>query len=417
MSETVSASRVRPAVRRLAIIAFVILVPIAAHSLWDYIELRRLVREIESIRAKGEPVSETLDYPSPPPAPSGTPDAAGYYLAGAMLALEAEASPVITPVQEWFAAPAPDPKVLRDLNVPLGQLVAGTRDAVALADKAAVLPFGRFPGGTEFSYRASGMAHLWSLLTARTLQLSAAGDGDAAVESVLSSLKLRGALREGRWFSFPEDRQVAAVLSVTHPSAASLQKLSEALVVEDQPEARVKNYLQERGRYIGMIWRRYYGSDPNAPRQYSLPMRGLTEMVMRPWFTHQTVDMLQVWAELADAAKTPWPKRSEAAAEVVARYRSTDRERGTPGFGWLSPRSVAVEAFRQAVDATSLIVDRSSRVAVAIERRLCDHADSLVLGDRSRRAGPNLRAAHQRDGRIGAVEAAIHEAVEGADGR
>ena len=129
MSEPVNAARVRPAVRRLAIIAFVILVPIAAHSLWDYIELRRLVREIENIRAKGEPVSEPLDYPSPPPAPAGTPDAAGYYLAGAMLALEAEASPVITPVQEWFAAAAPDPKVLHDLNVPLGQLVAGTLQA------------------------------------------------------------------------------------------------------------------------------------------------------------------------------------------------------------------------------------------------------------------------------------------------
>jgi hypothetical protein len=109
----VSDVRVRPAVRRLAITAFVILLPFAAHSVWDYIELRRLVREIESIKAKGEPVSEPVEYPSSPPAPSGAPDAAGYYLAGSILALQAEASPVVTPVQEWFAAPAPDPKVLQ----------------------------------------------------------------------------------------------------------------------------------------------------------------------------------------------------------------------------------------------------------------------------------------------------------------
>ena len=50
--------RVRPSLRWFAIVAFTILIPIAAHGLWDYIEVRRLVREIEAIRAKGEPVRE-----------------------------------------------------------------------------------------------------------------------------------------------------------------------------------------------------------------------------------------------------------------------------------------------------------------------------------------------------------------------
>ena len=45
--------RVRPALRRIAIVAFAIPIPIAAHSLWDYIEVRRLVREIQAIRAQG----------------------------------------------------------------------------------------------------------------------------------------------------------------------------------------------------------------------------------------------------------------------------------------------------------------------------------------------------------------------------
>ena len=247
-------------------------------------------------------------------------------------------------------------------------MVAGTREAVALADKAAALPFVRFPGGTEFNYRASGMAHLWSLLTARTLQLSAAGDGDAAVESILSSLKLRSALREGRWFMYPEDRQVAAVLSLTRPSAPSLQRLDDALAKEDKPEAQVQSFLQERGRYVGMIWRRYYGTDPSAPRQYTLPMRGVTATLMRPWFTHQAVGVLQLWSELAVAAKVPWPEKAAAGDRVAMRVMTGAEYRPRLPFGMLTSRSLPVEAFAQVIDATALIVDRASRVAVAVER-------------------------------------------------
>ena len=83
----VAASRVRPALRGFAIVAFAILLPIAVHSLWDYVEVRRLVHEIEAIRAKGEPVSEREAVGGEQPLASETHGAASYYLAGAMLAL------------------------------------------------------------------------------------------------------------------------------------------------------------------------------------------------------------------------------------------------------------------------------------------------------------------------------------------
>ena len=41
----ISTTRVRPRLRRVAIAAFAVLLPLAAHSLWDYLEVRRLVRE------------------------------------------------------------------------------------------------------------------------------------------------------------------------------------------------------------------------------------------------------------------------------------------------------------------------------------------------------------------------------------
>lgn len=78
---------IRPALRRIAIVAFAILLPIAAHSLWDYIEVRRLVQEIEHIRALGEPVTERDAAGGDARTPTVERGASDYYLAGAMLAL------------------------------------------------------------------------------------------------------------------------------------------------------------------------------------------------------------------------------------------------------------------------------------------------------------------------------------------
>ena len=53
---TAPSRRVRPAFRRGSAIAVALLLPILVHSVWGYIEARRLNRAILSIQAKGEPV-------------------------------------------------------------------------------------------------------------------------------------------------------------------------------------------------------------------------------------------------------------------------------------------------------------------------------------------------------------------------
>lgn len=367
-SGSVAASRVRPTVRRFAIVAFVILLPIAAHSLWDYVEVRRLVDEIEAIQAKGEPVSEGGAVGSEQPMPTEEHGAASYYLAGAMLALGNSPYRVITPVREWLAEPNPSRQSLEPLAIPLRKLVHESRDALMLADKAAELPFKGFPAGTEYSYRTAGVGALSELITARTLSLSEAGEADAAVASVLSGLQIRRALRDTRWRSI-SGHQVAAVLSLSQPSPQELTRLQTALEAEDRPEQSLEDLLRERARYVGLIWGRYYGSDPNAPRQYRLPMRSVTETVMRPWFTHNAVEVLRLWADLTAVARTPWPDKAQRSTEILESHR-TDQQasRQATYFGTLVNRGVAIGAFSQAVDATPLIIDRSSRIAVAVER-------------------------------------------------
>lgn len=364
----VPGSRVRPRLRRLAIVAFVVLLPLAAHSLWDYIEIRRLVGQIEAIRAQGEPVSEREAVGGNQPMPSKEHGAASYYLAGAMLALGTNPSGTITPIREWLMAQSPSREKLDQLAAALHELARNSSDALLLADKAAQLPFDGFPAGTEYSYRTAGVGALSELITARTLSLSQSGSADAAVDSVISGLQIRRALRDARWMAI-SGHQVPAVLSLTRPSPEALVRLQTALESEDKPERQLENFLRERARYVELIWRRYYGTDPNAPSNYTLPMRSVTETVMRPWFTHNAVNVLRLWAQLVEVAKTEWPERARRSADIL---ESNRQERQAPRaggyFNTLLNSGVVLGAFSQAVDPTQLIVDRASRVAVAIER-------------------------------------------------
>jgi hypothetical protein len=320
-ARAVSASRVRPTLRRVAIAVFAVLLPLAAHSLWDYIEIRRLVGEIEAIRAKGEPVSEREAIGGNQPLPAEQHGAASYYLAGAMLALGTSPSRAITPIREWLAEPTPSREALQQLAAPVHELARNSSDALLLADKAAELPFDGFPAGTEYSYRTAGVSDLSELITARTLSLSQSGNADAAVGSVISGLQIRRALRDARWMAI-SGHQVPAVLSLTRPSPQALLRLQTALEAEDKPERQLEDFLRERARYVEMIWRRYYGTDPNVPRHYTLPMRSVTETLMRPWFTHNAVNVLRLWAQLVEVTRTQKP------AEVLTFLRAIDRNNG-----------------------------------------------------------------------------------------
>ena len=371
---------VRPAVRRIAIVAFAILLPIAAHSLWDYLEVRRLVREIEHIRDRGEPVTEREAVGADEPGPEGERSAGDYYLAGAMLALGSQPGRVIFPIREWLAAPVPDRAALPRLEAPLQQLVAATADAVALADKATTLPFSRLTAGTDYSYRTASLADLSGVITARTLSASVLGNGDAAVDSVISGLRLRRALRGNNWLVAGGDH-VDAVLSLTRPSADALRRLDAALSEEGRPEESHQDFLRDRARYIERIWRSNYGSDPTAPRQFTLPMRTMLERIWRPWFTHRMVEMLRLWADLDEVSKLPWPDKAQRGAKLLEQYRQQYPEPERIAGSYV-PRTLPLELFPRAIDATPLVIDRGGRIAVAVERfRLDRKSLPASLGD------------------------------------
>lgn len=358
-------------IRSVLIAILIVLVPIGLHQLWDYIEVRRLVAEIKAVIDRGEPVSEAQVFPGPWPKDK---DAAEYYLAAGLIALDTRPAGV-DPVRLWLAGGSSEPSA--DIAEALREYVDQSADALALADKGAALNFSRLPPGTEYSYRTSHLLAVSRLLTARTLSLSWAGDGDAAVASALSALKVRRAIREVGWeFLYAASHEAPAILSLSRPSPGALLELQKALETADERDEVLDMLLARRARAIEGVWRRHYGQDPFAPDDYLLPMRSVMELVRRPAATHSAVRVMRRWRELIEAARRPWPERLRAMDAATPHRR---------------PRALfsAENMFRlpdapyEPITSRLIVFDRASMVAIAIERFRRDHGGALpgVLTD------------------------------------
>jgi hypothetical protein len=380
----VSSSRVRPAIRRGAIAALIVLLPIAAHSIWDYVEIRRLVREIEAIQAKGEPVRlRGLVDVDEPRGESLGPFAGSHYLAAAILASPDNAPAVndsLNAVRSWLDQTGGRPVDWRAAVMRAQDVVNRHAAALALADRAASLEFRGLPIDTEYSYRTADLSDVSQLIAARTIGLALAGEGDRAVDSALSAIQMRRALR-GRSLAFLRgNHETAAILSLSTPSPEALRRLDAALEGEDRPGDAVQWFLQQRALYVDTFWSRYYGTDPAAPSTHLLRSRSIGETILRPWFTHRFVEMLQVWDELLAAARMPPPRNLQLGDEIQQRQMRLQ----IPAWLQRRFRDLATSlvypplmAFREAMRVDELTIDRASRVAVAVERYRRDHQNTL----------------------------------------
>ena len=176
--------------------------------------------------------------------------------------------------------------------------------------------------------------------------------------------------------------EVPILLSVSSPSPEHLLRLQDALEAEERDYDLVRDVAARRAWALEMIWERYYGSDPAAPRAYRLPIRSAAEWVLRPWFTHQVVQMLRDWASLVDAARKPWPQKAAAMAEITERVRN--RLPAAPSFATRMASSGMLHSFGFVSEAgwgaDVLITNRCARTAVAVERFRRDHDGTLPGG-------------------------------------
>jgi hypothetical protein len=366
--------RVRPGLRLSAIAACIVLLPLAARALWEYVEMRRLLREVDAILARGEPVVA--------PGFGGTSDehklASRQYLAAAMLASDQSVGnrAAATEISEWLEAGLTRKHTDEELSRQLAAVVDSHADALRLADAANALEFRGFQPGSEFSYRTSTLMSLAQVLSLRTLQLALDRRADEAARGAVASLRLRRVADDALMAAIRPDHQTAVVLSVSTPSEAALRGLQDALEAAEQAFDPARILVFYRARMLEAMWGQMYG-DPRAPHSYRFRPMSVAGWVTRPWLAHQLTNDLRVWDEMIAAAGRPWPEKVAAVRAVrekyAARYQSQprDRSRLLPRLNSFVPDGLA------ATGLVRFVSDRAARIAVAITRYRLAHAGTL----------------------------------------
>ena len=373
------APRVRPGVRRFAIVAFVILLPIAAHALWDYLEVRRLVREIVRIRDSGEPVAERDLGPTAPESPEQKSAARLYLAAGAAAVPTYDIDRAVpADLQTATYTLGQDAAVRERLVRRLEAVLSPNADALALLDKATPLDFVAFGPGTEYSFRTASVWTLTGVNELRAGYLCLTGKTDAAVEAAIVGFRLFRVDRFRAWWAAdlrPGFRMVPFILSHCPPDAEALARLQQAAEATSSArtiaDALVRESMTDRARFLSRIWSQY-GFDVRAPEAVTFRSYPIEQMVLRPWLTHLAVRELHDRAELIAAERLPAQER--LAAVEALRQRHAERRVGGPFARGMVLGGVAREVPSM---MGSFAYSGASIAAIAVARYRLDHNQQL----------------------------------------
>jgi hypothetical protein len=282
-------TRVRPRF----IIALLAVLPFLAHSIWDYVEARRLRTRIDAIRSRGEPVG-----PRDVPRAAAATDADRFYRAAAILAsgFDLSAEPgrryqLSTAIRNGNWTP--------DVREEVRARLAPYSEAMELADRAAELPFDAFASGTTYNYLTS---HVWSLARVCALRATVRaldGDSDGAYAALYSAVRVQRAL--DRPYHFPG---LKIVVERSQPSPAARARVRRAL-----GELNVDDLLKQSFIRMRSVW--LNGYDQSVTRNLNA-----ASWLVRPWATHRMTETLDRFAMLVDAAGKPESQRAEAIQQV-----------------------------------------------------------------------------------------------------
>lgn len=328
-------ARVGRRFRIASMVAFLILLPIAAWSAWDYVEARRWKWTVEEIQARGEPLT-TRPFVSPARAEL---NAARYYAAASSLVFSYDIAPWPGLADSLAAGGLEADTALEAAR----EWLARHADAEALLAKATELEF----LGNEHPLRNNfePLSRLYLLADTRRLERLGAGDAHGAVLAMQRSLKavrMAGRATELSAFALARPamaiREIPALLAL-NPADEDLRLLLEAMAEVDRDELVAEACYTVRASVLGEVW------DPQ--RQWYSTSRLAPPLPLRPIEAHRRLRDVHQLNELIAHARRPWPERLQVSgAETPWRY--------------LYRHSVAQIA-------TALAKVRVARAAVAVE--------------------------------------------------
>jgi hypothetical protein len=283
---------VRPGFLKWSIVAFLLLTPLVAYSIWDYVETRRLRTRIEAIAQQGAPTTASAYRPLTGPSTR----AARYYQAAASL-VSGYTAAIPAPIGYQLGVAARDGVWPQELVVRARSLLEEHGEALSLADRAAVLPFDGFNAGTTFNYLTGNLVGVSRLCGLRANVSALDGNADAAIASVFTDVKLARATRQPPSFS-----ALAFALKRTHPSSEALTQLADALAEIDRDDRFKQQLARMRAQMLD--------------ESFVFNRAGTGS---RLWDLHRFNHSLDVFSQLIAAADTP-PLERHAAVMAVGEW-------------------------------------------------------------------------------------------------
>jgi hypothetical protein len=352
--------------RRAALIALALLLPIAAWSAWDYLEARRLSSAVKEIQSRGEPVTA----PAPRVPRQYQRSAGAYYDAAAVLIDRAALSEVETAL--YFGRGERAENIAR-----LRTWLEANQDADRLLDRAT---------NAEFTGIQSYQDHLrWdrlmkvsSLARARVVERLDAQDGEGAAAALIRQLQIARAMDAvaSDWVPFFFDRALGDFGDVLNGklSAAALEQLQKIVRGYDRDDLIRIDAMNSRGVLIESLWNpasNWYGRPP--VRFSGNPLEPLAYFLLRPWLAHKVTHELRRMDEALAVAAKPWPERLKSAdvpMPVIAarRWRFLDTPAGTVAY---------LHQQRARAYGRLLATLRTADAAAAVERHRAAHGGAL----------------------------------------
>jgi hypothetical protein len=345
--------RVRPTFLRW--LALFLVLPVALHATWDYIEARRLHARVSEITAKGEPVSKQQLMTSEPL--HGDPARSPQYLRAAA-PLAANWDPDFRIWQNLVNASAEtwSPEQIQRVR----SLVSENRLALELMDRAMSLPFVNFPAGLNYPYQFQELWQLWRLASLRT-KLMAAGRDPEVAGAFHRQLKLREAIGRqhpepiGSWFINDLLHDVRLVLEAATTQGDPFESIASSLAHLDRDDGVKRALLLQRAELLA--------GGSLHDRDRSGAMLAPWSSARRPIHLHALNRLLDKLSIFIAEADQPWPGRLDRYLRAAPRAALFGEP---PSDFETSHVSYAADTVR--FEARELGMIRAARVAVAVER-------------------------------------------------
>ena len=291
----------QPRVRLWLRVVFILLLPIAAYNLWDYIEGRRLESRLEAIQLRKEPTTHFYEVPK-----GDALRAQGLYRAAAALALYPEGMSMEAQNQvrkAWLEGRwAKEEKALEVAAIE----VAENREALEFADRAAAMGFVNFQGGTSYNLQLGELIRLTRLCELRAAVFASQRKGDAALASFVTEVRLTRVLEAASNGSLgllaPAFRGLGSAIAKAPPSNAARESAATAFAEIDRDDRLRASLIAYRTALL------------ERPRRVTFGDTFWSSF--RPLVTHVVVTSLDDFDRLLAASEQPWPQRIEAIIAV-----------------------------------------------------------------------------------------------------